>query len=320
MSIMITGGTGFLGSHLARYLLDEVGERDVLLFEQSPVLDRIEDILDRVTIVQGDVLEPTSIVAAMKEHNVDRVVHLAFILTVGSYASTVRSVNVNCSGTANVFEAARIMEVSRVVYASSAAVYGHREALGDEEHDEDITPEPSSLYGAAKLFNEHLADTYFKQYGLDTIGLRPTSVFGLGRGQRVTSPRQHFMVQPELAAVGRKAVMPPDDQIVDWMYVADAAAAWHCALTAKDPPHRVFNMASERRPVGDCTRYVRAALPDSEIEVAAEPFGALRLVSNRRLREELGFTPRFTLETGYADYLNTVRARAGMGPVAAATP
>ena len=83
------------------------------------------------------------------------------------------------------------------------------------------------------------------------------------------------------------------------MYAVDAAAAWHCALTADSPKHRVFNMSSERRPIGDCTRYVRSALPDSEIEVTQEPSDVLRLVSNRRLREELGFRPRFTLEEGY---------------------
>ena len=91
----------------------------------------------------------------------------------------------------------------RVVYASSVAAYGHRFSLDDEEHDETAPPVPTTLYGAAKLFIEQLAETYHQQYGLDVIGLRPTSVFGLGRGQRYRAPRQHFMVRARARRPGR---------------------------------------------------------------------------------------------------------------------
>ena len=308
MAILITGGTGFLGAHLARYLLGVDGKTHIVLFDAALNIARVADMADRVTLVRGDVTEPTEVIEAMDRHGVDRVVHLAFLLTTDSEAGPLRAVKVNCAGTANVFEAARLRGARRVVYASSVAAYGHRFSLDDEEHDETTPPVPTSLYGAAKLFIEQLAETYHQQYGLDVIGLRPTSVFGLGRGQRYRVPRQHFMVRPELAALGEPIVMPPDETMTDWIYVKDAAKAWSCALNAPTPEHRVFNMAAERRPIGDYTAHARALLPDASIEVSAEPENSLRLVSARRLKEKLGFEPSFTLEQGLEDYLDEVKA------------
>ncbi len=316
MSVMITGGTGFLGSHLARYLLDQAGETGVVLFDAAPNPELIDDIVDRVSVVQGDVLEPTDLLSAMRRHDVDRVVHLAYVLTRGATANPYRAIKINTMGTANVFETSRIHGVERVAYASSAAVYGTRKTLEDEVLDEESPPVPDTIYGAAKLFNEQMADLYGKEQGLDLIGLRPVSVFGVGRGGRITSDAQHFMVRPELAALGRPIEMPPDDQVSDWMYVVDAAAAWHLALTVKSPPHRIFNISSERRPIGDATRHVRNLLPDAEISVSPEPVTTLRSVSNRRLREELGFTPRYTLEQGLDEYLGVVRRQAELPPLA----
>lgn len=313
MAILITGGTGFLGSHLARHLVEVDGETDVVLFDAALNLRRVADLGERVTVVQGDVTEPTEVIEAMDRHGVDRVVHLAFLLTGGSAAGPLRAVKINCMGTANVFEAARLRGVRRLVYASSVAAYGHRLSLDDEEHDETTPPVPNTLYGAAKLFMEHLAETYHKGYGLDVIGLRPISVFGLGRGQRYGTARQHFMVRPEFAALGQPVVMPPDEMMVDWIYVKDAAKAWNCALNAPTPEHRVFNMAAERRPMGDYTAHARKLLPDASIEVSNEIEDSLRLVSAQRLRDELGFEPSYTLEEGLEDYLGEVKAAKELG-------
>lgn len=79
MSTMITGGTGFLGSYLARYLVKERQLDDVVIFEKNINLDRIHDIAGKVKIVQGDVQEPLEVLDAMRTHGVDRILHLAFI-------------------------------------------------------------------------------------------------------------------------------------------------------------------------------------------------------------------------------------------------
>ena len=191
MSIMITGGTGFLGSYLVRHLVQEKGITDVVLYDQYPNESRIAEVRDQITVEQGNVLEPYELLRVMARYQVDRVVHLAFILGEPDQFKPVNYLNVQCMGTANVLEAARLHGVKRVVYASSVAVYGHNPSTWTDVSEDDA-PTPNTLYGACKLWGEHIADVYTNRYGLDVISLRPCSVFGLGRGQRwVVCERSH---------------------------------------------------------------------------------------------------------------------------------
>ncbi len=323
MTIMITGGTGFLGSYLARHLVEEKGESHVVLFDMYPTMSRIESIKDNVTVVHGDILEQSEILVTMNRFNVDRVVHLAAILGDALPEKIVPYLRVQSMGSANVFEACRLHGVERIAYASSAAVY-----LGNptpfDEVDEDDPPMPANLYGASKLWGEHVLEVYREKHGLDYVALRPTSVFGLGRGQRGSWPSRltpipevpHHMVLPERAALGEPITMPKGDTPTDWMYGADAAEAWYLALTVKDPAHRVFNVRSERRTVGDVTRFLRRILPDARIDEETDPMAApLQLMSNKRLVEDLGFKAKWTMETGMVDYLSRIRVEAGLAPI-----
>ncbi len=320
MSIMITGGTGFLGSYLVRHLVREKGLTDVVLFDQYPNESRIAEVRDQVTVEQGDVLQPYDLLRVMERHRVDRVVHLAFILGEPDQFKPVNYLNVQCMGTANVYEAARLHGVKRVVYASSAAVYGHNPSDLEAEVSEADAPTPNTLYGACKLWGEHVAQVYTERYGLDIVSLRPCSVFGLGRGQRgsyasglTPVPEQaHFMVLPEQAALGDAVEMPPDDMPYDWIYAADAAEAWYRAVVVENPKYRVFNLRSERRQMGEMTSHLRHLLPEARISVGTERPRSLYLMSNDRLVNDLGFKAQYTMETGMVDYLNRVRAEAGL--------
>jgi nucleoside-diphosphate-sugar epimerase len=100
--------------------------------------------------------------------------------------------------------------------------------------------------------------------------------------------------------------MPPDDQLTEFLYAADAAEAWWLALTAPQPEHTVFHLTAERCAVGEITRAMRRLLPDAEISVADAPAAPGPLLSNRRIVEELGFRPAYTVETGVEEYLRQV--------------
>ncbi len=150
MSIMITRGTGFLGSYLARHLIQEKGETDMVLFDMHPTVSRVSDLQDRITIVQGDVLELHELLATTAPYDVDWVVHLAYILGGAASEKAVPYLRVQCMGTANVFEACRMHGVSIVVHASSVAVYGGIPNR-DQEVTEDVVPRPNSFYGRASF-------------------------------------------------------------------------------------------------------------------------------------------------------------------------
>ena len=313
MAIMITGGTGFLGSYLARHLLLEKGVAGVVLFDRYPDLRKLAGVEDRATVVEGDVLEPQELLAAMDRHRVERVVHLAFGVGGPAREKIVPYARVQTMGTANVFEAARLHGAVRVVNASSLAVYGPHEAASLREDD---PKRPDSLYGACKLWSEHLAETYNREHGMEIVSLRPCSVFGLGRAWRGSFASglvrvrglPHYMALAELAVRGEPITMPPGDQPADWCYAADAAEAWWLVLTAADPPHRAYNLRAEQRPIGDYTAELRRLLPDARIEVGEAPVHVGQLMDNTRIREELGFEPRYTIETGLADYIERIRS------------
>ncbi len=156
MAIMITGGTGFIGAHLARRLVG-VGET-VVLFDMQPDLRAVRDLAEQVAIVRGDATALQDLLHAVKQHRVDRLVHLAYIVGLENERNPPRALQINCVGTNNVFEVARLEGLRRVVWASSVAVYGPRAYYGKETLDEYDPPNPTRVYGACKLFNEHLAE------------------------------------------------------------------------------------------------------------------------------------------------------------------
>ena len=315
MAILITGGTGFLGRHLTRHLLQR-GEQ-VVIFDAVPNRQAVAEVADQIKVIQGDVMEPTALMDAIRSNDVEGIIHLAYYLGTGGMRNPLPSIHVNCVGTTNVFEAARLSGLKRVVYMSSVAVHPMRTTLSGPALDEDAPPKPDAdnpggLYGACKLFNEHTAEYYANAYGLQPVGIRPTSVFGEGRGQRRGAAGDHFMVLPELALLGQPVVMPPDEQIADWLYVADAAEVFRLAYRVQDPPHRIFNMSGPSRKTGEITAYLRDILPGADISVSDKPFVMTSLFNTDRLHNELGFTPQYTVEEGIVAYLNDVRRREGM--------
>ncbi len=280
---------------------------DVVLFDLYPALERIEDIRDQVKIVTGDVLDQGALLDTMAANDIDCVAHLAFMPGTAHPDRIVPYVQMTCVGTATVFEAARLHGVRRLVNASSMAVYG---AAVGVELDEDYNPRPTVLYGSCKLWTEQLAEIYRQQHGLTVLSLRVAATMGRGRLRRASNAaglmgeeKPHFMAFPELAAHGQPVTMPPDAQITEFLYAADAAEAWWLALTAPPPPHAVFNLTAGRYPVGELTAAMRRLLPQADISVATEPFLPGPLLSNRRLVEELGFRPTYTLEAGLEEYL-----------------
>lgn len=318
MAILITGGTGFLGSYLARYLVREQGRKDVVIFEKFLNPGRIADIVDEVTVVQGDVQEPLEVLDAMKQHEIDCVMHLAFIAGVEEPGKALSYLRFQTGATANVYECARLAGIKRVVNASSHAVYGAR---FDRPVTEDDAPRPGGqLYAACKVWTEHVAENYNQRYGMEIVSLRMQSAYGIGRVQRARDwaagllnpdgwKKPNYRANAELAALGQAVSMPPDEEIDDFLHASDTALAFWLAATVDKPKSWVYNVANEHRPIGDYTRIMRKMLPEASISVGPQPRNPT-LLDSTRIREELGFAPRFPLELGLPAYIDEVRQKA----------
>lgn len=313
MTILVTGGTGFLGSYFTRYALREGGEARIVAFDKYADRGRIADVLDRVTLIEGDVSDPEAVRSVIENHGIDRIVHFAFILGSPPPGKMIPYVQVQSLGTANVFEAARLAGVKRVVFGSSVAAYGRQDAAVLRE---DLSVDPMEPYGFSKVWGEALGRHYTQQLGLEVASLRFGSTFGLGRAWRgsyssglLQPPRDiHYMAKVEEALRGSAIEMPRDDAVADWTYAGDAAQAVWLALTANRLPYHLYNVSSERRCVGDFTQAMRELLPEATITISeAEPGNPHAAMDNSRLKA-LGFAPRYTLKSGLEDYIERIRA------------
>lgn len=315
MTILITGGTGFLGSYFTHYALHEGGEERVVILDKYVDRGRIVDVLDRVTLIEGDVSDSDVVQSIVEENGIDRIAHFAFILGSPVLGAMIPYVRVQTLGTANVFEAARLSRVRRVLFCSSVAAYGDQTV---ELLTEDMIPNPTNPYGSAKAWGEALGRHYTQELGLEVVSLRFGSTYGLGRAWRgsyssgiLTPPKQvHHMARVEQAVRGQAVAMPRDDAIADWTYAGDAAqAAWR-ALNAEHLPRHLYNVSGELRCVGDYTRAMRDLLPDAEITTSENesPGNPHAPMDNSRLRQDLGFAPKYSLRSGLEDYIQRIRA------------
>jgi UDP-glucose 4-epimerase len=280
------------------------------------IMKELEPYKDRFHFVRGDVSQLEDILNAMKLYPVDGVVNWAFLMREANTQPRLAT-KINALGMCNAFEAARLMDVKRVVYASSETVYGPQDRYGDREVTEDDQLYPSHSYAVCKRFAEILADQYTQIYGMKFTGVRPT----IGYGHGGVSPAQYWSDMPSFAAVGKPYSMEMDGNALSSLVGADDLGIFTTKLIkAPSSPHPVYNVGGPPTSARDLAAVVKKLIPDAKIEFGTRtPPGGGRgglpwKVSQERGKADFGFEC-MPIEKAVLIHINDARTEAGLPPI-----
>lgn len=311
MSIMVTGGAGFIGNRIIRKLVER-GE-DVVCFDLAPLRSNLAPYLDRIQLYRGDLTQIPHLLEAVKSHNVHKIIHMAALLPPDTEDRPHFGMLVNIQGTNNVFEVARWASVQRVVYASSIAVYGVQETFGERPVNEDDLPAPINIYGMTKAANDFAAAKYRANYGLDLRGVRICTVFGHGRVTGMTGMIGGLMVS--LPAVGKPVSMDFHPQEASPMiHAEDAAELFVQVALGEQLNHHIYISGGHLATIADMADAVRSFIPDAQITTGDRPVPHVYLVDNSRMLADVGYEMP-PLRTRVLEHINDARQEAGMPPI-----
>ncbi len=306
--VLVTGGTGCIGSWIVRNLVQE--DVPVVVLTSSGRLGRLKLILneaelDRITFVTGDIADLSTLDAASRRHGINRIIHLAGMQFPFCAADPIRGAQVNVAGTVTIFELARRLGIERVVYASSAAVYGPASHYAEPVLGPDAAFFPTSHYGVYKVANEQSARVYFANDGISSIGLRPHSVYGPGRDQGVTS-------KPTLAIIAAAAKRPYHVNFsgrYQFQYADDAARAFIRAARAPFQGAAVYNIGGSAIGVDEIIACIEAAEPDARGRITFDdlPLAFPAAFDSRPIVEALGAYTETPLDEGVRRTLECYR-------------
>ncbi len=296
----ITGGAGFIGSHIADQLLAAGAERIIILDDFTR--GRIENLelalgSHRVDVVTGDVRDATLVDSLTA--GADFVFHQAALRITQSAEEPVRAIQVMVGGTQNVLESAVKHRVSKVLSASSASVYGEPSYLPmDEAHPFNNR----TLYGAAKIADEQMHRAYAEMHGLSYVMLRPFNVYG--PRMDVTGVYTEVMIRwlERLLSGGRPAIFGDGTQTMDFISVEDVAREYLLAATSPQSDLVLNSGTGVETSLKDlCTLMCDATGSAAEPEFL--PVRSVNLVTRRRAstvlaRVEIGFESLISLQDG----------------------
>ena len=307
MKMLITGGAGFIGSHLAGALAELGHEVRILDNFSTGRRSNLESLAADVEVVEGDIQSYERASTAVRGREI--VFHLAALPSVPrSVQDPLTSHASNVTGLLNVMLAARDAGIRRVVYASSSSVYGADPSLPKRE---DMTPLPISPYAVAKLAGEGYCRAFGEVYGLQTVAIRYFNVFGPRQDPR----SQYAAVVPNFISAllrGEPPVIHGDGgQSRDFTYVENIVNANLLALDAERAPGHVYNVAcGEGITVNGLVAELREQL-DSDIEplYLTARAGDVRhsLADISAARRDLGYEPTVHLREGLSRTIDHIR-------------
>ena len=301
----ITGAQGCIGSWIVK-ALTERGDTAVV-FDRSADSRRLSaimhnDDLARVRFIIGDITDGAAVLSALSESEATRVIHLAGLQVPTCKADPVAGALVNVAGTLNVFEASRKIGLNGIVYASSAAVYGMND--DDDALDESAPCEPSTHYGVFKRANEGNARVYFLDHGINSVGLRPLTVYGVNRDTGLTSDPTKAM---KSAVLGRPFHIRFGGA-TDFQYVADTAATFiACADDMPEGTH-VFNLHGETVTVERIASFINASSNGDLITFGGPPIPIAAAMDDSAIRRLMNDLPSTPLEIGIRETMDRFAA------------
>lgn len=294
----ITGATGCIGSWIVKILVER-GD-NVTVFDVSNDTSRLlnimtQDDVARVRLATGDVSDGEQVRRAIGNAEASRLIHLAGLQVPTCKASPTLGARVNVVGTLNVFEAARELKIGKLVYASSAAVFGMSE--DDAAIDENVKLEPATHYGVFKQANEANARIYFQDNQMSSIGLRPLTVYGVNRDAGLTSDPTKAMK----AAILNRPFHIRFTGKTDFQLVRDTAQTFVRCADADVTGAYVFNLHGDTVEVTRFIEIINHNLPDDQrnlITCDGAPLPIAPHLDDSLIRRIIGDVPHTPLAEG----------------------
>jgi nucleoside-diphosphate-sugar epimerase len=308
---LVTGGAGFIGSHLVHHLVEQGEAVRVLDSFLTGSRENLAGVVDRIELIEGDVRDADACARAVED--MDYVLHQAALPSVPrSIDRPVESSEINALGTARLLDAARTAGVRRFVYAASSSAYGDREAPAKRESHLAM---PLSPYAAAKLAGEYFCQAFTRSFGLETVSIRYFNVFG----PRQDPDSPYSAVIPlfikAMLRGGRPTIHGDGKQSRDFTYVDNVVRGnVLAATTAKPVAGRTINVAcGSSISLLDLVDRINAIL-GTKIEPAfdAPRAGDVRhsLADIALARELLGYEPTVDFDGGLRRTIDWLRGRA----------
>lgn len=295
MEILITGGAGFIGSHILAQLQGR-RDMDVVVFDNLSSGSK-EHVPAGMELVEGDVCDEAAVDALFADHHFDAVVHLAAQTMVPtSVEQPVLDCRINLEGVLHVLEACRIHGTGHILFSSSAAVYGDNLHIPLKETERLV---PTSPYGITKMTTEHYLRVYHELYGMDATVFRFANVYGERQGEKgeggVVSIFCKLLSQRQGITV-----FGDGNQTRDFVYAGDIAQAIIRALPLKG--YHTMNVSTgQETSINDLIRSFEKAVGYTvPVQYTAPRTGDIlrSVLSNEALKRDLGFVPAMDLEEG----------------------
>lgn len=316
MSILVTGGKGFIGARVIRNLVER-GE-EVVCFEPKLTPGRLGALADRITMAEGDIVNYDDIAAAIALHGVDRIAHLVFFSAEERGVSErpeagdqlYRQQMIMNTGTFHLFEAARLAGVKRLIYPSSVQYHGIDEPWTEPEPvNEDSPARPTSSYGIGKFLCEHLAHEYNRLLGAGIVSVRIPVLYG--PGVRIGTRSVNLIATQ--GGLGKPVAFPfASRQHLVLAHVDDVAEVIARALLSDSLPHDVYHIGGHYVSYGSIAEIGRQLIADMEISFNENaPLFCSYRIDHSRMTKDIGVHHR-SLADGYVDLMNLSRAEAGL--------
>lgn len=303
--VLVIGGAGFIGSHVVSELLKE-DVAEVIIYDnfcrglRSNIAEQLEDPRCRIYELGGDIIYTDILDKAVSE--VDYVIHLAamWILHSRDYPRT--AFDVNIAGTFNVLEACAKHKIKKLVYSSSASVYGDAVTV---PMTEDHPFNNRNFYGATKIAGEAMCRAIYDRYGLDYVGLRYMNVYGPHQDQQAVYSGVVPIMLNKIDANEQPQINGDGSQAYDFIYVEDVAR-YNVAALKSDVTDEFFNVGTGVQTTIKELCELILKLKDSDLDIIFKPYDKddiRSLVQNRigcvkKTEEMLGFEPKYSLEEG----------------------
>ena len=311
MATLITGGTGFVGSNIARALAE--GGHRVVSMDIAPPDEMVRKYLKpwdkQVTWIQGDILNPKVLEEIATSHELEKIVHAAAYT--GNRegiekSDSRRMLDINIGGTINMLDLARRLEVQRFLYVSSGGVYAVQPS-SEEPLREDMRLYPSRFYDIGKYACEMLARRYGDLHGFDTVSVRPSSQYGpMERASDYRATMSLVYSWTRSAVRGEPIDLSRTSADRDFIYVLDTARAIRAILDAPSREHDVYNVAKghrvTREEMMEAMKKAHPGVTFMESNLSPGPTTDRGPVDISRLKE-LGYTPEYDIESGLREYI-----------------